>query len=77
MTRNEFANTKFYHGQKVKYKGGIYNINSVDFAEDLIAIDMINDCMSDDELIQWVRCENCEIYSERPQRPSNPSTQPV
>ena len=116
MTREEFANTEFYHGIKAKYKGKIYNIESVDFDEDLIALDMIEDYDSDEYKIQWVRCENCEIIEDktsypesglsdyelelekivekikdltiiesiallknklRPQRPVNPSTEPV
>lgn len=62
MTIEQFENTGFSINTKVIYKGKIYDVVSVDFEENLIAI-----CTSKEDLeldfggIEWKRCENCEI----------------
>ena len=56
MTTEEFKNTKFRALMKVAYKGKEYNLISVNFAENLVAINI-----DTDEDLYWIRCENCEI----------------
>lgn len=56
MTIEEFNNTSWGAGMKIRYCKDIYEVGSVDFEEKLIGyITEIDECYS------WARCENCEI----------------
>jgi len=57
MTVEEFMNSRFGAGDKVKYKGVIYTVYSTDFEEALFAIDVCDDF----ENLSWVRCDNVEF----------------
>jgi hypothetical protein len=58
MTTEEFDNTKWRGGMKIKYKGNEYKIYALDFDERLIAAKGVT--MGTDEP-NWLRCENCEL----------------
>lgn len=60
MTREEFAKHRFSAATTVRYQGKVYEVYSVDFEEDLIAIDEYG---TDGEILAWKRCENCEIVN--------------
>ena len=50
---------------KVRYKGEIRDLISVDFEENLIGIESgeieCEECGHVETGIQWVRCENCDL----------------
>lgn len=56
MSIEEFEDTRFGRGMKVRYKGVEYPIASVDFEESLIGIEF-----TENGEICWVRCENLTI----------------
>jgi len=60
MTIEEFNNTGFGYGMKVKVSNHIYNIASVDFEDFTIGIE-------DEEAgdIKWVAIKFCEIIKEQ------------
>lgn len=57
MTQEEFEKRKWKAGMKAIINGKEKNIISVDFEQNLIGLEI----EGDDEEIDWVRCENCEI----------------
>lgn len=65
MTIEEFSQTGFYAGMKVRYKGEIRDLIPVDFEENLIGIESgeieCEECGHVETDIQWVRCENCDL----------------
>lgn len=65
MTIEEFTQTGFHSGMKVRYKGEIRDLVSVDFEENLIGIESeeieCEECGRVETGIQWVRCENCDL----------------
>ncbi len=54
MTIEQFRNHGWTPNQSCDYGGAIYKIVSVDFAENLVAL---NNPLADDG-VTWVRCEN-------------------
>lgn len=69
MTQQEFRETEFVPGMKVSYIGceELQEIATVDRKQNLIGIDVDCDicdhCGYAVEIITWLRCENCTIYS--------------
>lgn len=66
MTIQEFDKTGFKAEMKAKYKGEIREIATVDFEEKLIGFEDQTEKVFDKEgeelaVINWVRCENCEL----------------
>ena len=65
MTIEEFSQTGFYAVMKVRYKGAIRDLVSVDFEENLIGIKSgeieCEECGHVGTYIQWVRYENCDL----------------
>lgn len=65
MTIEEFSQTRFHAGMKVRYKGEIRDLVSVDFEENLIGIESeeieCEECGHVEIGIQMVRCENCDL----------------
>jgi hypothetical protein len=59
MTIEEFNNTRWVSGMRAKYKEQEYGIITVDFQENLIGLDIVEDGQS----IDWVRCENVELIN--------------
>jgi hypothetical protein len=59
MTIEEFDNAKFNIATQIKYKGDMYQINSVSFDDKLIGLD--DGFLENETITLWVRCENCEI----------------
>ena len=57
MTIEQFDLTGFTGNMRVEYEGKIYDIESVDFQEKLIAIDIYADAND----LKWVRCENIKL----------------
>lgn len=57
MTQEEFGMIKFKAGMKAIINGKEKDVISVDFDQSLIGLEI----EGDDENIDWVRCENCEI----------------
>jgi len=67
MTQEEFLNTRFSAGMKVKHNkwNEIYDVESVDFIECLIGVPATQFSEgSEDGEIQWFRCENCTIIED-------------
>jgi hypothetical protein len=54
MTQEEFNNTSFGKGDKVRYKGSEYDILELNFEENLIGI-----FYWDSDPVTWVTCESC------------------
>lgn len=48
---------------KVKYKGILYNLFSVDFEENLICIELFPDEENDIDKYKWIRYESCELIN--------------
>ena len=61
MTKEEFKNFKFTSETIVIYKGEEYHIISLDFEEDLIAIDEFPDEDDEYKQLSWKRFENVEV----------------
>lgn len=62
MTQQEFIKTKFGANMRVKYRGSVYGVVSVNFYEKLLGIiegAATGDDAADDLI--WVRCENVEL----------------
>jgi hypothetical protein len=55
MTKEEFKNTQFNINTLIDYKGRSYPVYSVDFQEELIGLNI------EDECVKWVRYENCKV----------------
>lgn len=55
MTKEEFRNTKFSIYILIEYQGKTYPIYAVDFQEELIGLNI------EDQCIKWVRYENCKV----------------
>lgn len=67
MTQQEFLDTSFHAGMKVKHLkyGKTYDVESVDFEECLIGVpasQLFED--GDENDTQWFRCENCIIVDD-------------
>ncbi len=61
MTIEEFNNHRFGAKDRFQHKaGGTYNLASVDFAEQLIGLDLSVEGQEDDEIL-LVRCENVQL----------------
>lgn len=56
----EFDNMRFSGKTIVEYRGVNYNVESVDFVEKLIGIDIFKD---EEYGLSWVRCENVKLVS--------------
>ena len=61
MTIEEFDNTKWNAGSKVKYNGNTLNVGSVDFQEKLIGTYKDDDQDLDETPFDWIRCENATL----------------
>lgn len=66
MTVEEFKNTRFCAGMKVKESGGrIFDICAVDFRTSRIGVDELEyrgfSVPYGDSPIAWLDCESCEI----------------
>lgn len=68
MTIKEFNSTGFHMGMKVKYKGEVRNLVSVNFDENLIGLEdeesECEECGNTFTEIYWVRCENCQLLED-------------
>ena len=58
MTIEQFDQTDFMSGITVIYGGVEYDLAGVNFAEKLIGIQEFD---TDDDEIEWKRCENVEL----------------
>ena len=59
MEISEFEKTAFTAGMYCEFKGNEFEIISVDFEENLIAIDQFGD-----EELMWKRCENITLIEK-------------
>lgn len=68
MTKEEFLRTRFAKGMRVKYRGSIHDVVSVDFEECPIGIDAGTQecvcCGAEIVAVNWVRCENCDLITK-------------
>jgi hypothetical protein len=62
MTLDEFNVMAFSNKSVIRYDGEEYPVAGVDFTEALIGIHE-NLPGSDEDVITWKRCENCELVS--------------
>ena len=67
MNFEEFDNTKFYAGIKIKYRDDVKLVTTVDFEERLIGfieVDELEDYKMNLVKPSFARCENVIIYKE-------------
>lgn len=60
MTLEEFKNQAWGYGMKAEYKGGVFDIGSVDFEESLVGL---HEVIPNLDEITWVRCENISLHN--------------